>query len=136
MKTANRIFTVILLLAIALSITACGNKVDREGLWESATYVKDTTLGKGDKTVKCDVVVGDNFITVTVKTDKDTFGEALYEVELINDASFFDTCNGIKADWNEDQAYWAFYNGDDYMLVGVAEAVITGGEHYRLVYTQ
>ena len=50
--------------------------------------------------------------------------------------SFFDTLNGMKADWNADQAYWAFYQGENYMSVGVNETVIEGGEHYRLVYTQ
>ncbi len=136
MKTASKILTVILLVTIVMSMAACGNKVDREGLWENATYVKDTTVGDGEKTVKCDVVVGENSITITVKTDAATFGEALYENELINDPSFFDTCNGIKADWNKDQAYWAFYNGENYMDVGVDKATISGGEHYRLVYTQ
>ena len=121
---------------MVLSIAACGNKVDRAGLWENATYVKDTTVGEGEKTVKCDVVVGEDVITITIKTDAETFGAALYENELINDPSFFDVCNGIKADWDKDNAYWAFYNGDDYMTVGVDQATISGGEHYRLVYTQ
>lgn len=136
MKTTSKILTLIVVIAMVLSIAACGNKVDREGLWENATYVKDTTVGEGEKTVKCDVVVGENSITITIKTDAATFGAALYENELVNDPSFFNVCNGITADWDKDQAYWAFYNGDDYMTVGVDQAAISGGEHYRLVYTQ
>ena len=127
---------IVLSVAFILCLVACGEKVDATGLWENATYLRNTTVGKGEKTVTVDVECADQKITLTVKTDKATLGEALYELELINDASFFDTLNGIKADWNKDKAYWAFYEGENYMMVGVADAKISGGEHYRLVYTK
>ena len=128
--------SVILTVVCILGLVSCGDKVIPEGLWENATYLKDTTVGNGAKTVLVDIEAGEQKITLTVKTDKATLGEALFELGIINDASFFDIVNGIKADWNADQAYWGFYHGEDYMMVGVGDATISGGEHYRLVYTK
>ena len=81
------------------------------------------------------ITAEDTTVTLTVKTDKETLGAALYELELVNDASFFDTLNGMKADWDAHSAYWAFYVGDDYANVGANETVIAGGETYKFVYT-
>ena len=111
-------------------------KVDATGLWKSATYLSDTTLGSGANTVKVELVAEEQKVVFTVKTDKATLGEALYEVGLINDPSFFDVCNGMKADWNADQAYWGFLiDGQmaDYG-VGDARAVTTGEPVYQISY--
>ena len=43
--------------------------------------------------------------------------------------------DGEKAVYEEDNAYWAFYVGDDYANVGANETVIAGGETYKFVYT-
>ena len=155
MKTTMKlIFAMLMAIVMILSVVACGEntpaettpkaeapstddgKIEATGLWASAKYLEDTTLGEGAKSVLVDIEADGKKITLTIKTDKATLGEALYENEIINDASFFDTVNGIKADWSADQAYWGFYQGDDYMMVGVGDVTISGGEHYRLVYTK
>ena len=137
MKTTNRVLSLLLVILMILSLTACfKHKVDVTGLWEQATYTKDATLGNGKTTVEVEFVIEDQSITITLKTDKETLGEALYEHSLINDPSFFDTANGIKADWNADKAYWGFYEGENYMMMGVDDVKLSGGEHYRLVYTK
>jgi hypothetical protein len=112
----------------------CGKEAPT-GLWADATYTEDTNVGTGAKTVTVLVTAEDTTVTLTVKTDKAMLGEALYELELINDASFFDTLNGIKADWDAHSAYWAFYVGDEYAMVGANETAIQGGETYKFVYT-
>lgn len=136
-----------LVLATVLCFAGCNSQepaetlaeeetIAAEGLWTAATYRKNTAVGEGSKEVKVDVEADGKSITITLKTDKATLGEALFEKELINDASFFDTLNGIKADWDADQAYWAFYKGEEYMTVGVNDTAVSGGEHYRFVYTK
>ena len=147
------IITIILAAVMMLSVISCNDgkapenstpaaqqgsdsPIDATGLWATAKYLKDTTVGEGAKTVLVDIEADGKKITLTIKTDKATLGEALFELGIINDASFFDTANGIKADWGTDQAYWGFYKGEDYMMVGVNDAQISGGEHYRLVYTK
>ena len=150
------ILAMLLAIAMLFSVVACDDKkpaestpvtqegntpegndpIEATGLWATAKYLKDTTVGEGAKTVLVDIEADGKKITLTVKTDKATLGEALYELGIINDASFFDVVNGITASWSADQAYWGFYQGNDYMMVGVGDATISGGEHYRLVYTK
>lgn len=104
--------------------------------WNSATYTKDTELGEGANKIKVVVKTDDHQITLTVNTDKDNLGDALFELGIINDASFFDTANGMRLDWNTDKAYWGFYKNGEYMMVGVNDAPIVGVEQYELVYTK
>ena len=135
-KTLKISVSVLIAFVLVLCAVACAQKVPAEGLWENAAYRSDATLGSGAKEVKVDVEVGEYKITLTLKTDAATLGEALYDEGVINDAAFFDTCNGIKADWNADQAYWGFYQGEEYMPHGVNDETISGGESYRIVYTK
>ncbi len=128
--------SIVIVLVCLICLASCGEKVGKTGLWESATYLADVTLGDGEKTVSLDIEADGQVITITLKTDKATLGEAMYEHGLINDASFFNILNGIEASWENDQAYWAFYQGEDFMMVGVDEADISGEEHYRFVYTK
>ena len=127
--TAALFVVVVMLLAIG-----CGREVPT-GLWTDATYTEDATVGTGAKIVTVLIAAEDTTVTLTVKTDKETLGAALYELKLVNDPSFFDTLNGIKADWDAHSAYWAFYVGDDYAMVGANETAIQGGETYKFVYT-
>ncbi len=110
--------------------------VEATGIWSGATYLKDTTLGTGKETIQVEIEAEGRKITLTINTDKQTLGEAMYELSLINDASFFDTVIGMKADWNKDQAYWAFYDGETFMMVGINEAPVNKTANYRLVYTK
>ena len=136
-KTTVKTLSVILSVVFILCLVSCNEPAEevKTGIWGNAAYTKDEVVGEGAKEVKIDVVAEGKTITLTVKTDKATLGEALYELGLINDASFFDTLNGIKADWDAYSAYWAFYVGDDYATVGANETVIQGGETYKFVYT-
>ena len=113
-----------------------GEKLEATGLWEKATYLANTTVGEGSKTVTFTVEADGKMITITLKTDKATLGEAMFEEELINDASFFNVLNGMEASWEKDQAYWAFYEGDTMMPYGVNDQNIDGGESFRFVYTK
>ena len=136
MKKTNRALSLVLILALALSLTACFKpSIDVTGLWEQANYTKDTTLGKGATTVEVEFVIEDQSITITLKTDKTTLGEALYEHKLIDDPSFFSTANGIKADWNANQSWWKVCKGGEMTSGGVSDLTLTNGDHYEIIYT-
>ena len=135
--------TVSLLLSIVmiLCLASCTSKVDATGLWENATYLKDTTFGKGEKTISVVVSAGEQSITFTVNTDKDTVGAALLEHELIagEDSAYglyLKKVNGITADYDVDQSYWAFYVNGEYAMSGVDTTKITEGAVYKLEYTK
>lgn len=115
---------------------AYGEAIEAEGLWENATYRTNTEVGRGEKTVVFTVEADGKSVSITLKTDKDNFGDALFAEGLINDASFFNVLNGIEASWEKDQAYWSFYEGDTLLPYGVNEQIINGGESFRFVYTK
>ena len=138
MKNFKRtLLALLLLLATLFCLAGCKNGESKaESFWDSATYKEDVTLGVGSKSVKVDIEIDGKSITITLNTDEEKLGAALYGAGIINDASFFDTVNGIKLDWNTHKAYWGFYEGEAYMQIGVGDEPISGGEHYRLVYTK
>ncbi len=139
MKQTMKITTSLLLVVISLfSVISCTGKINTEELWKNATYTSNTTLGGGNNTVQVEISAGDRAIKLTINTDKTTLGEALFENGIVNDPLFFDTCNGIKADWNKDQASWAFYINDQLAEFGIgdAQSTVTGENEYKLVYTK
>lgn len=114
---------------------------EETGLWANATYIEDTELGEGAITVSVEVKAEEKSITFTVHTDKDILGDALLEHSLLaGDESeyglYVKEVNGIKADYDTDKAYWAFYKDGEYMNTGVDSTNIADGEHYELVYTK
>ena len=112
-----------------------------DGVWANATYKEDTELGEGAVTVKVEVKAEDKSVTFTVHTDKTVLGDALLEHSLIaGDEGEFGlyvkAVNGMTADYDVNQAYWAFYKDGEMMNTGVDGATIADGEHYELVYTK
>lgn len=134
-KTLLSASALILAVITLLCFVSC-EKVDAAGIWENATYLSDTTVGKGEKTVTVEIVAAEQSITLTVKTDKNDLGAALYELGIINDPAFFDTCNGILASWEKNQAYWAFKQNGKMLNYGVNDAKISGGESFSIEYTK
>ena len=139
-KTFKSSISLILAIVLVLSFVAC-NKVDATGLWENATYLNDTEFGEGSKTIAVEVKVEEQSVVFTINTDKDTVGAALIEHDLIaGDESqyglYVKVVNGITADYDIDQSYWAFYVDGELSMTGVDGTDITEGAAYQLVYTK
>ena len=77
--------------------------------------------------------------TFEYRTDGGKLGVYLEESGLIDsegaESGMFHTVDGEKADWNENQSYWAFYEGDEYAMIGIYDTDIVDGAVYKLVYT-
>lgn len=75
----------------------------------------------------------------TYSTDAEKLGAFLESEGLIEsegaDDGMFHTVDGEKADWNENQSYWAFYLGEEYATEGIYATTIADGAVYKLVYT-
>lgn len=116
MKKLTSLFLVVVL---ALSLVACGG-------------------------TKFSVVVTDldgNSKTFEYKSDKATVGEALLAEGLISGevgeyGLYVDTVNGVKADWDADQTYWAFYIDGEYAMTSLDATEIVAGTTYSLVLTK
>lgn len=156
MKNLTKIIAVILVLTMTLCFIACekketpevnGNNVtntDKEaltGLWANATYTTDTTLGEGETTLTVEVKLEDKTVVFTIKTDADTVGAALLENGLIAGEEsayglYVKVVNGVTADYDVDQSYWAFWINGEYAMSGVDTTPITAGDTYTLEYTK
>ena len=139
-RTIKSAISIILALVFILALASC-NTVDKAGVWESATYLRDMEFGSGAKTVVVTVKAEEQQVTFTIKTDKDTVGAALLEHNLIAGEEgqyglYVKVVNGMTADYDIDMSYWAFYIDGDYALTGVDATTITEGEIYELVYTR
>ena len=152
MKTRTKKFLSLLLLlmltaAIAITAIGCNGKTNDENGGatsgsEAATTLADVEApasnvrGEGNTEFVFKVVTASGETkTFTVKTDKETVGDALLDVGLIaGDNSdyglYVKTVDGETLDYNEDGMYWSFYVGDGYALKGVDSTEIESGVEY------
>ena len=142
MKKTVSLLTVItvMLLAVAM-LVSCGGKDPDPTIWDNATYKEDTTLGEGEKTITVEVAVLENLVTFTINTNASTVGAALIENDLISGDEdqygiYVKVVNGITADYDVDQSYWAFYINGEYAMTGVDMTEIEEGKIYRLEYAK
>lgn len=78
-----------------------------------------------------------------VKTDAEYLRQAMEETK---DLSFSGeeseygmmviVVNGVTADYNVDQSYWAFYVNDEYCNYGIDEQPVADGDSFRIEYTK
>ena len=125
----SRVLLLVLIAVMALSTVACGGNTDPE---TPATA----------KTFTFEVVAADGTITTfTVTTEKETVGEALLDEGLIEGEEgpyglYVKKVNGILADYDVDQTYWAFYINGEMAMTGVDMTLISEGNVYKLAYTK
>ena len=126
----------LLTLIMILSLTACfGSKP--VGEWGTVSYSEDTTLGKGAKTAVVEIVTEEKTVTITLKTDEEILGKALVAEKLIGGEEgayglYIKEVNGVAADYDADQTYWAFYIDGEFAMTGVDSTPIEEGKIYRL----
>ena len=136
MKKIVSSVSVLALLLVCLLTTGCQATPEVTGIWADATYTVDTTLGEGATVLTVVVSAEDTAITLTINTDKETVGAALLEHNLIEGADgMYTVVNGMTADWNVDQTYWAFYVDGEYAMTGMDDTTITAGATYKLERT-
>ncbi len=136
-KIISASLSLTLVLTLILCLASCTGTALKENLWEDATYNKDTTLGNGAKTAVVEFQIGEEKITFTLKTDKETLGDALNEHGLLEGKDgLYTKINGITADYNVDQSYWAFYIDGEYAMTGVDDTAIDESATYSIVYTK
>ena len=140
-NTTKIIVAAALVLTMLFCILSCGEKKPAEGLWATALYTENTTLGEGAKTITVEVTAEEKTVVFTVKTDAATVGDALMTVGLLAGEEgpyglYIKSVNGIVADFDVDQTYWAFNIGGEYAMTGVDQTEITEGTVYQLVRTK
>ncbi|MDO4618902.1 MAG: DUF4430 domain-containing protein [Clostridia bacterium] len=118
-----------------------GCTAQKGDIWQNATYKEDKTFGAGEKVLYVEVKALENSVTFTVNTDKDNVGDALLEHNLIKGEDgvyglYIKEVNGIRADYDEDKAYWSFTKNGESMMTGVSGTEFETGDKFELVYTK
>ncbi len=137
----KKVLSVLFVICLLVTAVACNNNNEATGLWANAVYDSNKEFGEGSKTVIVAVSAEDKTINFTIKTDEQYLGDALLAHELISGEEsefglYIKSVNGIVADYDVDQSYWAFYKNGEYMMTGVDQTEFSDGEHYELVYTK
>lgn len=131
-------FSTVFITMLCLSLVSCVNNTADTNLWETAVYTEDTEFGDGEKSLFVDVKAEDKVVAFVIKTDCETVGDALLEHNLVSGENgaygmYVKSVNGIVADYNIDQSYWAFYKEGQYMQTGVDQTEFTDGDKFELV---
>lgn len=104
-----------------------------------ATTRPDTA--EGSKTFTVEVVHSDGTAkTFDYRTDAEFLGEVLLAEGLIAGDEgeyglYITTVDGEDAIWDNDGAYWALYEGEEYAMQGIDATPVLDGSAFSLVYT-
>lgn len=98
---------------------------------------------KGAKTITIEVIDNAQKSTVyTVNTDAEYLRQAMEEANGLEFSGteseyglLLDTVNGLRADYNEDGAYWSIMVNGEYGMYGVDSQPVADGDAYQIVYT-
>ena len=73
----------------------------------------------------------------TVKTDALYLSEAMTEagIEYSGEGTMVDTVNGLKAVYEENSSYWAFYVNGEYCNYGIYEQPVNDSDNFKIEYT-
>ena len=153
-KLLSVIGVLVLIAAMALNFTGCGSNSTPDAppadTTETTSVPADTTESTqgADATevtgITLNLTVVDlegNETLFSIVTDKEFVGEVLLEEGIITGemgpyGMYIKTVNGILADYDVDQTYWAFYVDGEYALSGVDTTPIEAGRVYSLVLTK
>lgn len=109
------------------------------GLLIGVYFLTRPETEEGMKTITVTVVHSDKTEkTVTIKTDKTYLFEAMVDEGLLkaedNENGLYNTVDGETADWNENEAWWALYEGDTQTNEGMNTLPIKDGGTYKVEY--
>ena len=129
----KKFLAIILSLVLVFSLTACVANLN----------VESTPPEKSDgEKIQFTVIVvhkDEKEKIFLYDTEPGKLGDILEEEGLIDsqgaDEGMFHTVDGEKADWNENQSYWAFFVENEYAMKGIYDTTAENGRTYKLVYT-
>ena len=124
----KRTLSLLLVLVLVFALAACGAKEEAPASGAVSFTVVVTDL-EGNET------------TFQYTSSAASVGEALVAEGLVEGHNseyglYIDTVNGITADWDADQTYWAFYINGEYATTGIDGTEIVAGTTYGLTLTQ
>ena len=123
----KKIISALLALVMLFALAACGKQT--EASTEAVSFKVIVTDLEGKET------------TFEYTSSASNVGEVLVAEGLVvgHETSYglyIDSVNGIAADWDKDQTYWAFYINGEYATTGISDTPITADTLYGLTLTK
>ena len=134
-KLSSLLLTAMLILTMALCMTACDDKSTEETK-KSTEETKNNTDSKNEADADKKDNNSDSNVLGEGKTKFNfTVGDALLEHNLIEGEDgdyglYVKKVNGITADYDADKTYWAFYIDGEYAMTGVDATDVEAGKTY------
>ena len=134
----KKLVSLILALILVVSLAACGAPEETNPAMEFTPVSDGAVLGEGAVTFPLTITDKEgNSIHVTIHTDKETVGEALAELSLIDGemsdyGMYVMTVNGEYHRYEDDGYFWAFYINGESAATGVDGAPVIDGAVYTL----
>lgn len=134
-KLISSVLTLLLVIALALGLSACGKDTSaKPSDGSSAACETDKKISvtveivddKGEKTV------------LSLETRKTTLADALVEEGIIEYAAdgLYTTVNGITADYSKDGAWWCVTKGGVMTTEGMNTLKLSDGDSFEITYTK
>ena len=128
------IIAILLAIALLAAFSSCGNGPGTEPV-TVATNTNDSTRVY----VYLTVTLPDGTQTrQELNSAKSTLGEVLRDYGLIeyDENGIIVKVAGVEASWDNDNAYWAFFIGEDYAMHGPDDEILADGNEYEFRYTK
>ena len=159
MKSIHRVLSLVLMLTLLFSLSACGETggsatqetpalsgeaaqgKEPASLWGGATYGENKSFGTGAKKIEVEVKADEKSVTFTLNTDKENLAEALLEHQLAEGEDgpyglYIKKVNGITADYDADGHFWSLSQNGTALMTGASDTKIAGGEHFEFTRTK
>ena len=130
MKQKRILTSILAMLVIALAVftAGCGKA---ENSSSDVTVAKEisVTIVYEDKSDK----------TIEIATKAEYLAEALFEKGLIKEdeykSGFYTYIDGVRADYNEDKAWWCVTKGGEMTTKGMNDLEIKDGDSFEITHT-
>ena len=123
----KKTIAMLLVLVMVFAMAACGAK--EEAPAEPVTFQVIVTDLEGKETTF-------EYTAAAASVGEALVAEGLIEAHEASFGLYIDTVNGIAADWDKDQTYWAFYINGEYATTGIDGTEIVADTTYGLTLTK
>ena len=118
----------LLVLVMAFALSACGAKEEADAANAVSFKVIVTNLDGTETAFE--------YTSGAASVGEALIAEGLIEGHETEYGLYIDTVNGIAANWDKDQTYWAFYINGEYATTGIDATKIVADTTYGLTLTK